>query len=113
MSPLRTGDVVVVEFGSGSQHIQAAVIMSPDTYLVSGPPQHVVVVPCGSPAVTLPSDVAVMLIGAHGEPECFAAQAELVRAVKIDCCTSIIGNVGPGPVQRIGAILRMLIAIDP
>lgn len=104
--------MVVVEFGLDSQHTQAAVVMSPDTYLVSGP-QHVVVVPCGSPAVTLPSHVAVMLIGAHGEPECFAAQAELVRAVKIDCCTSIIGNVGPGPVQRIGAILRMLIAIDP
>ena len=37
---------------------------------------------CGSPAVTLPSHVAVMLIDPHGEPECLAAEAELVRAVK-------------------------------
>ena len=63
--------------------------------------------------MTLPSHVAVMLIDPHGEPECLAAEAELVRAVKIDCCTSTIGNVGPGAGQRIGAILRMLIAIDP
>lgn len=86
--------------------------MSPDAYLVTAP-DHIVVVPCRSPAAPLPSHVPITSSDEFATHGCLAAQAELVRSVRRDRCSSIIGNVGPTAVQRVGAILRMLICLDP